>query len=159
MALRRSFLRIHEAYLLETFGSWKIRNFGYTPSCLQLWRDTMSNFSIKEPQDLQKNSVYPKTFYLYHHITRNSCRNRYTLIKKSYLHWRGIAIYLYSQLTKLLLISSNMNYRRKRLIYLNQVYTFQWNQIKFENPKSTLPLKRFTIVFLTTLNMRKPKVR
>ena len=67
--------------------------------------------------------------------------------------------YLYSQLTKLLLISRNMNYPRKNLIYLKQVYTFQSNQIKFENPKSSLPLKRFIIHFLTTLNPRKPKVR
>ena len=34
---------------------------------------------------------------------------------------------LYSQLTKLLLISRNMNYPRKNLIYLKQVYTFQSN--------------------------------
>ena len=79
--------------------------------------------------------------------------------QKSYLHWRGIATYLYSQLTKLLLISHNMNYSRKNVIYLKQVYTFQSNQIKFENPKSSLPLKRFTVHFLTTLNPRKPKVR
>ena len=90
---------------------------------------------------------------------RNRCRNRYTLNKKSYLHWRGIATYLYSQLTKLLLISRNMNYPRKNLIYLKQVYTFQSNQIKFENPRSSLPLKRFIISFLITLNLRKPKVR
>ena len=43
---------------------------------------------------------------------------------------------LYLQLTKLLLIPCNMNYPRKSLIYLNHVYTFQSNQIKFENPKS-----------------------
>ena len=36
---------------------------------------------------------------------------------------------------------------------------FQSNQIKFENPKSSLPLKRFIVRFLTTLNPRKPKVR
>ena len=40
--------------------------------------------------------------------------------------------------------------------YKKQVYTFQSNQIKFENPKSSLPLKRFTVHFLTTLNPRKP---
>ena len=45
------------------------------------------------------------------------------------------------------------------LIYLKQVYTFQSNQVKFENPKSSLPLKRFIVCFLTTLNSRKPKVR
>ena len=65
----------------------------------------------------------------------------------------------YSQLTKLLLISCNMNYPKKNLIYLKQGCTFQSNQIKFENPKSPLPLKRFTVPFLTTSNMGKAKVR
>ena len=36
MALQSSLLRIDEASLFETFGSLKIRNFGYIPSCLQL---------------------------------------------------------------------------------------------------------------------------
>ena len=31
---------------------------------------------------------------------------------------------------------------------------FQSNQIKFENPKSSLPLKRFTVHFLATLNIK-----
>ena len=31
-----------------------------------------------------------------------------------------------------------MNYRSKNLIYLKQVYAFQSNQTKFENPKSSL---------------------
>ena len=35
-----------------------------------------------------------------------------------------------------------MNYPKKNLVYLKQVYTFQSNQIKFENLKSSLPLKR-----------------
>ena len=34
VALRRSLLRIDKASLLETFGSLKIRNFGYALSCL-----------------------------------------------------------------------------------------------------------------------------
>ena len=55
--------------------------------------------------------------------TINRCRNRYTLNKKSYLQWREIATYLYSQLMKLLLPSRSMNYPRKNLIYLQQVYT------------------------------------
>ena len=52
---------------------------------------------IKNSNIFQKNSIYPKTFHLYtfllltstflqnlqHCITRNSCRNRYTLNKKS----------------------------------------------------------------------------
>ena len=45
------------------------------------------------------------------------------------------------QLTKLLLISRNMNYPRKNLTYLKQVYTFQSTQIKFKNLKSSLLLK------------------
>ena len=31
-------------------------------------------------------------------------------------------------------------------------------QIKFENPKSSLPLKKLLVQFLTTLNPRKPKL-
>ena len=58
-----------------------------------------------------------------------------------------------------IIISRNMNDPRKSLIYLKQVYTFQSNQTKFENPKSSLPLKRFIVHLLTTLNPRKPKVR
>ena len=50
-----------------------------------------------------------------------------------------------------------MNYARKNLIYSKRVYTFQSNQITFENPKSSLPLKRFIVHFLTTLNPRKSK--
>ena len=42
MALRRSNLQIDKACLLETFGSLKLKNFEYTPSCLQL----MSNSSL-----------------------------------------------------------------------------------------------------------------
>ena len=37
----------------------------------------------------------------------------------------------------------NMDHFRKNVVYLKQVYTFQSNQIKFENPKSSLPLKTF----------------
>ena len=36
---------------------------------------------------------------------------------------------------------------------------FSIQKIKFENPKSSLPLKRFVVCFLTTLNPWKPKVR
>ena len=46
MALRRSLLRIDTASLLETFGSLKIRNFGYTPSCSQLLRKSISSFNL-----------------------------------------------------------------------------------------------------------------
>ena len=53
----------------------------------------------------------------------------------------------------------NITYLSKNLIYLKQVYTLPSNQIKFENPKSLLPLKGFIVHFLTTLNPRKPKFR
>ena len=42
----RRLLRIDKASLLETFGILKIKNFGYTPSYLQLLRKSMSNFSL-----------------------------------------------------------------------------------------------------------------
>ena len=54
MALRRSLLRIDKASLLE-ICSLKIRNFRYTPSCLQLLRKLMSNFNRnKQLQHLSK---------------------------------------------------------------------------------------------------------
>ena len=70
-----------------------------------------------------------------------------------------VAVYLYSQLTKLLLTLRNINYLRKKPIYLKQVYTFQFNQIRFENSKSSLPSKRFIVLLLTNLNPMRPKVR
>ena len=116
---------------------------------------------IKNSSIVQKNSAYPERFHLnsflllistslqnlYLRITRNHLTKRHTLKKKSYVHWRGIATYLYSQLLKLLLISRNMNYPSKNLIYLKQVYTFKSNEIKFKNSKSSLPLKRFIVRF------------
>ena len=86
---------------------------------------------IKNLNMFQNISIYPKTFYLnsfllststflqnlQHRTTGNHCRNRYIINRKS--HSRGIAAYLYSQLTKLLLTSRIMNYPRKNLIYLN----------------------------------------
>ena len=49
-----------------------------------------------------------------------------------------------------------MNYPRKKPIYLKQVYTSLSNQIKFEYPKSSLPLKRF-IVFIKNLKSEETK--
>ena len=70
MALRRSLLGIDKASLLETFGSLKIRNFGYTPSCLQLLRKLM--FSGKKNQLKDKSDVHyfklPYIGNLSHHI-------------------------------------------------------------------------------------------
>ena len=59
---------------------------------------------------------------------------------------------------KLLLTSCNINYPRKNLIYLKQVFTFQCNLIKFKNPKSSLPLKRFT-VHNPNLNITKKELK
>ena len=42
----KEFLRIDKASLLETFGSLKITNFRYTPSCLQLLRKSVSSSSL-----------------------------------------------------------------------------------------------------------------
>ena len=50
-----------------------------------------------------------------------------------------------------------MNYPKNNLIYLKQVYTFQSNQIKFENPKSSLPLKRFIVHFFYNLKSEETK--
>ena len=43
---KEPFLQTDKASLLETFSSLKIRNFRYTPSCLQFLRKSMSNFSL-----------------------------------------------------------------------------------------------------------------
>ena len=51
----------------------------------------------------------------------NCCRNRYILNRKNYLHWQGVAADLYSQQTKLLLTSCNINYPRKNPICLKVV--------------------------------------
>ena len=110
------------------------------------------------PKQLSTTDFYILTKFITSYNKKSLKKSLHTQ-QKSYLHWKGIATYLYSQLTKLLLILRNMNYPRKNLIYLKQAYTFQSNQIKFENPKSSLPLKRFIVRFLTTLNPRKPKVR
>ena len=44
-------------------------------------------------------------------------------------------------------------------IYLKQFYTSLSNQIKIENLKSSLPLKKFSFHLLTSLNLRKLKMR
>ena len=86
--------------------------------------------------------------------------NKKSLHKSLYNQQKnGVTAYLYSQLTKLLLTSPNMNYPRKNPVCLKQVYTFQSNKIKFENPKSLQPWKRSIVLLLITLNPRKPEFR
>ena len=57
------------------------------------------------------------------HNKKSPQKSLYTQ-QKSFLHWQGISTYQYSQLAKLFLISRNMNYPRKNLIYLTKIYTF-----------------------------------
>ena len=47
----------------------------------------------------------------------------------------------------------HINWRKPKY---TTIHIFQSNQIKFENPKFSVPLKRFIVRFLTTLNSRKP---
>ena len=122
---------------------------------------------ISEDLSLSENflSEQLSTMDFYILIKSITSYNKKSLLKslyaqqKSYHHPRKIAAYLYPQLMKLLLTSRNMNYHRKNLTYLKQVYTFQSNHIKFENPKSSLPLKRSIVPLLTILNPMKLKVR
>ena len=87
-------------------------------------------------------------------------RNKKSLLKSLYTQQKKL-----SSLTKdcrLPIFTANetiMNYHRKNLTYLKQVYTYQSNRINFENPKSSLPLKRSIVALLTILNPTKPKVR
>ena len=119
---------------------------------------------IKNIQHLSKELSLSKKF-LSTHISTNVLARSVT----SY-HKKSLQKSLYTQQKKLssltrdcnlpiLLISRNMDYPRKDLLYLKQVYTFQSNKIKIENPKSSLPSKRFIVHFLTNLNPRKPKIR
>ena len=76
-----------------------------------------------------------------------------------YLNWIHCNLPIFTANETITNLIWNINYPRDSLIYLKQVYTFQSDQIKFENLTSSLPLKRFIAHFLTTLNPRKPKVR
>ena len=93
---------------------------------------------IKNSNIFQKNSLYAKIFLskqlsiidyyiltksITSHNKKSPQKSLYTQ-QKSFLHWQGVSTYQYSQLTKLFLISRNMNYPRKNLIYLKKIYTF-----------------------------------
>ena len=78
MALRRSLLRIDTASLLQTFGSLKIRNFGNTPSCLQLLRKS-NDYSCKDTFSFVsqiKNANLSKKFLVSYDVTWNYNTNR-----------------------------------------------------------------------------------
>ena len=51
----------------------------------------------------------------------------------------------------------NSNYPRKNLIYLKPVYIFQSYQIKFKNPKSSLPFEKIHCSFLNNLRSEEIK--
>ena len=80
-------------------------------------------------------------------------------ICSSMLVLKCVSAYIYLQLMKLLLISHNMCHYSQNPIYLKYVYSFKSNQIRFGNLKSSLLFKRFIVRLLTTLNLRKLKVR
>ena len=140
--------------------------------CKRLHRSAINKCNT-ELQHLSKELCLSKNFLLtqlssiefYIFIKSITSHNKKSLQKSLYTQQKKLSSLTRDwnlpilQITKLLLISRNMNYPRKNLIYLKQAYTFQSNQIKFENPKSSLPLKRFFIRFLTTSNPRKPKFR
>ena len=49
--------------------------------------------------------------------------------------------------------------KKPSLLRVTQVYISLSNQIKFESPKYSLPLKRFIVCLSVTLNLKKLKVR
>ena len=50
-----------------------------------------------------------------------------------------------------------MIYLRKNLIYLKQVYTFQSNQIKLQNPKPSVPFEKINCTFINNLKSKETK--
>ena len=108
------------------------------------------NKELSKPENFISKQLSTIDFYtLKKSITSH---NKKSLQKSLYTQQKHLSSltrvpsYLYSQLTKLLLTLCNMNYLRKKLIYLKQVYNFQFNQTKFENPISSLPSKRFIVL-------------
>ena len=73
MALRKNLLRIDKAF--ETFGSLKIRNFGYTQSWLQLLRKSMSSLSLF--------FLYANFSYFRKSLTVNKCNKELQCLKRT----------------------------------------------------------------------------
>ena len=97
MALRRNFLKIDKASFLETFSSLKIRNFVYTPSCLELLRKSMSNFSL---------------FFLYSSF---SCFRKSLTVTSPYFHailLQIFIIFLHGTKLKIVLIKITTIFKR-----------------------------------------------
>ena len=121
------------------------------------WKGCDNSFNCWIEKKEIKNS-YILTKSITSHNKKSLLKSLYTQQKQLSSLTRDCRLPLFTA-NETLLTSHDLNYPRKNLIYLKQVYTFQSNQIKFENPKSSLPLKRFIVPLLTTLNPRKPKVR
>ena len=100
---------------------------------------------LKSPSFAQTVDFYILNRSITSHNKKSLQKSRNTQEQKIiFTDGKETAAYLLSHLTKLLLTSHNMNYPRKNTIYLKQVYTSLSNQIKIENPKSSLPLKKFS---------------
>ena len=148
-------------FLLDTFSI-----------CKRLHRSAINKCNT-ELQHLSKELCLSKNFLL----TQLSSIDFYIFIKSITSHnKKSLQKSLYTQQKKLSSLTRDCNlpiftsnktitnlteYELSQEEYdlLKQLSTFQSNQIKFENPKSSLPLKRFFIRFLTTSNPRKPKFR
>ena len=140
--------------------------------CKRLHRSAINKCNT-ELQHLSKELCLSKNFLL----TQLSSIDFYIFIKSITSHnKKSLQKSLYTQQKKLSSLTRDCNlpiftsnktitnlteYELSQEEYdlLKQLSTFQSNQIKFENPKSSLPLKRFFIRFLTTSNPRKPKFR
>ena len=148
-------------FLLDTFSI-----------CKRLHRRAINKCNT-ELQHLSKELCLSKNFLL----TQLSSIEFYIFIKSITSHnKKSLQKSLYTQQKKLSSLTRDCNlpiftsnetitnlteYELSQEEYdlLKQLSTFQSNHIKFENPKSSLPLKRFFIRFLTTSNPRKPKFR
>ena len=140
--------------------------------CKRLHRSAINKCNT-ELQHLSKELCLSKNFLL----TQLSSIDFYIFIKSITSHnKKSLQKSLYTQQKKLSSLTRDCNlpiftsnktitnlteYELSQEEYdlLKQLSNFQSNQIKFENPKSSLPLKRFFIRFLTTSNPRKPKFR
>ena len=140
--------------------------------CKRLHRSAINKCNT-ELQHLSKELCLSKNFLL----TQLSSIDFYIFIKSITSHnKKSLQKSLYTQQKKLSSLTRDCNlpiftsnktitnlteYELSQEEYdlLKQLSTFQSNQIKFENLKSSLPLKRFFIRFLTTSNPRKPKFR
>ena len=152
-----------------TFKLWNFSAIGAVLLICKILLQRAINKLKKELQHLLKELTLSKNF-----LSTQLSTNDFYIITKSLVsnNKKSLQKSLYTQERKLSSLTRdcnlpiftaketitnlcNMNYPRKNLIYLKQVDIFQSNQKKFQNPKSSLLLKRIIVHFLTTLNPRK----